>query len=556
MKKFWKSLMFAVVGAFVLNSCDDVPAPYPMPISEGDDPAVIVDPAGDGTLDTPYNVAAVRQLCGELEQTTDNTDKKLSPEIYVKGIVSKVETDGKNAWSSQYGNITYYISDDGKNVNEFEVYRGFGLDGAKFTSQNGVNVGDEVIICGKVLNFKGTYEFDQGSKLVSLNGQSSGGDTPVSGIEVTCAQAVELTNALADGATSEETYTITGYITEVVGSVSRDQQTFWMADTKDGGKVFEAYWANLPSGVTEFVKGSKVKITGNLMKYVKDGNVTPEIKNATVEILEAGEGGGGGDTPPVSGIEVTCAQAVELTNALADGGTSEDTYSVTGYITEIVGAVSRNQQTFWMADAKDGGKVFEAYYANLPSGVSAFVVGSKVKITGKLMKYVKDGNVTPEIKNATVEILEPGEGGGDNPGGGGSGIVGNSIDFSAMGYANAQDFDNQPITVGDATLTFSKASGGTTPKYYNTGTAMRMYGSNTLTISSSKTISKVEFSFADGEDTSNRPYYPTSSNSSCTPGTYDFSTHTWSGSANEIVLTYTSQGGHLRLLGLTITYAE
>ncbi len=298
MKKFWKSLMFAVVGAFVLNSCDDVPAPYPMPISEGDDPAVIVDPAGDGTLDTPYNVAAVRQLCGELEQTTDNTDKKLSPEIYVKGIVSKVETDGKNAWSSQYGNITYYISDDGKTANEFEVYRGLGLDGAKFASQNGVNVGDEVIICGKVLNFKGTYEFDQGSKLVSLNGQSSGGDTPVSGIEVTCAQAVELTNALADGATSEEIYTITGYITEVVGSVSRDQQIFWMADTKDGGKVFEAYWANLPSGVTEFVKGSKVKITGNLMKYVKDGNVTPEIKNATVEILEAGEGGGGGDTPP------------------------------------------------------------------------------------------------------------------------------------------------------------------------------------------------------------------------------------------------------------------
>ena len=37
----------------------------------------------------------------------------------------------------------------------------------------------------------------------------------------------------------------------------------------------------------------KVKITGQLMKYVKDGQVTPEIKNADVEILE----GGGGDTP-------------------------------------------------------------------------------------------------------------------------------------------------------------------------------------------------------------------------------------------------------------------
>jgi len=119
----------------------------------------------------------------------------------------------------------------------------------------------------------------------------------------------------------------------------------------------------------------------------------------------------GGNTPTPTGTEVTCAQAVELTNALADGGVSSETYTVKGYITEVVGNVSRNQQTFWMADTKDGGKVFEAYWANLPDGVSAFTVGTLVKITGQLMKYVKDGNVTPEIKNATVEILE----GGDNP---------------------------------------------------------------------------------------------------------------------------------------------
>ena len=103
--------------------------------------------------------------------------------------------------------------------------------------------------------------------------------TPVD-IEVTCAQAIELTNALADGATSTETYTITGYITEIVGDVSRNQQTFWMADTKDGGRMFEAYWANLPEGVSAFKVGSKVKITGNLTKYVNSntGNFTPESR--------------------------------------------------------------------------------------------------------------------------------------------------------------------------------------------------------------------------------------------------------------------------------------
>ena len=248
-----------------------------------------------------------------------------------------------------------------------------------------------------------------------------GGSSSNEGTPVTCAQAVELANALADGATSSETYTITGYITQVVGDPNRNQQTFWMADTKDGGKVFEAYYANLPEGVTAFTVGTKVKITGKLMKYVNSntGVVTPEMKNAIVEVL-SDDGGGGGGTAD-EGTPVTCAQATELANALDDGATSTETYTVTGYITEVIGSVSRNQQTFWMADTKDGGRVFEAFYANLPEGVSAFTAGAKVKITGQLLKYVNtSGQVTPEIKNANVVILEQGDGGqgggGDTPG--------------------------------------------------------------------------------------------------------------------------------------------
>ena len=266
-----------------------------------------------------------------------------------------------------------------------------------------------------------------------------GGSSSNEGTPVTCAQAVELTNALADGATSSEVYTITGYITEVIGAVSRNQQTFWLADAKNGGRVFEAYYANLPEGVTEFVAGTKVKITGKLMKFVNSnsGQVTPEMKNAIVEILpDDGGGSGSGDTP-VEGTPVTCAQAVELTNALENGATSTETYTVTGYITEVIGSVSRNQQTFWMADKKDGGRVFEAYYANLPEGVTEFVAGTKVKITGQLLKYVNStsGQVTPEIKNATVVIL-PDDGGGD---GGETPPVGDVINVTCAEAAQLVD---------------------------------------------------------------------------------------------------------------------
>ncbi len=423
MKKTFKTFALMLLTAFAFSSCVDVPAPYNVPdkSDSGDGGTETpVEPAGEGTLESPYNVAAIVAIVSEMEAGVESTQ-----EYYVKGKVLNVTTTAETI--SQYGNHTFTMVDEGTKSPVFTAFQVYGPGKKKFTSVDDVKAGDEVVVCGKVVNYRGNTPETVGkgaSYVVSIN--SAGGDDnpPVEGTEVTCAQAVELTNALADGATSTETYSVTGYITQVVGNPSASpqtgemQQTFWMADTKDGGKVFEAYYANLPESVSAFTVGMKVKITGQLMKYVKSGQVTPEIKNATVVVLENGDGG---DTPPVEGTEVTCAQAVQLTNELADGGTSTETYTVTGYITEIVGNPSASpqtgemQQTFWMADTKDGGKVFEAYWANLPEGVSAFTKGMKVKITGQLMKYVKSGQVTPEIKNATVVILEDGGDGGDTP---------------------------------------------------------------------------------------------------------------------------------------------
>ena len=405
MKKTFKTFALMLAAVLAFSSCADIPAPYNMPEKDGrtGGGSSVVAPAGDGTLASPYNVAAIVAMVKEMEAGVESTE-----EYYIKGKVLAVTTT--EATIAQYGNHTFTMVDEGNNSTVFTAFQVYGPGKKKFTSVNDIKVGDEVVVCGKVVNFKGNTPETVGkgsAYVVSINSSGSGEQTAKT---VTCAEAVELTNALADGGTSTETYSVTGYITEVVGNVSRNQQTFWMADTKDGGKVFEAYWANLPEGVSEFKVGMKVTITGQLMKYVKGTDVTPEIKNADVVILEDG----GGDTPTPVGTEINCAEAVELTNALADGGTSTETYSVTGYITEVVGNVSRNQQTFWMADTKDGGKVFEAYWANLPEGVSEFKVGMKVTITGQLMKYVKGTDVTPEIKNADVVILE--DGGGVEPG--------------------------------------------------------------------------------------------------------------------------------------------
>lgn len=335
--------------------------------------------------------------------------------------------------------------------------------------------------------------------------------------EITCAEALALFGELEDGETSSESYVITGYIVDVYSNISKNQQSFWISDTKGGEKMIQAYWANLPEGVEAFTVGSQVKITGKLLKYVNanTGAMVPEVKNANVEIL----GEGGGDEPVVPGTEVTCAKAAELCNALADGATSEETYTISGFITDVFATVSRNQQSFWMADTKDGGKVIQAYWANLPEGVAEFKVGSEVKITGKLLKYVNanTGAVVPEVKNATVEIISEGEG-GDEPGGGdepqepeepsASGITvsGNIItlavegvtagtethlvDLNAQGYENAQDVTT--VSDGGCTITFGSGANTTnTPKFYTATKGVRMYANNVVTFTADKTIATI-----------------------------------------------------------------
>ncbi|MCI6373097.1 MAG: hypothetical protein MR792_07505 [Paraprevotella sp.] len=282
-----------------------------------------------------------------------------------------------------------------------------------------------------------------------------GGDEPSTEVvEVTCAKAVELCAALEDNASSAETYAITGYITDVFATVNNNQQSFWLSDNNDGQKMVQAYWANLPEGVEKFVAGSKVKITGKLLKYVKtDGTVIIEVKNADVEILEAGT-----DEPSTDVTEITCAKAIELCAALADNASSTETYAITGYITDVFAEVSKGQQSFWISDNNDGQKMVQAYWANLPEGVEKFVAGSKVKITGKLIKYVKtDGTVITEVKNADVEILEAGT---DEPSTDVTDITcAKAIELCAALADNASSAETYAIT-GYITDVFSNVSKG------------------------------------------------------------------------------------------------
>ena len=118
-------------------------------------------PAGDGTLDNPYNVSEVIAFA----KTLSSTEKKEN--VYVKGVVSQID---KPEDILKYGNVTYYISDDGKTAVQFQIYQGLGLNGEKFVSQSQLVVGDQVLVQGTVKNYNGnTPEMDKGSKLITTS---------------------------------------------------------------------------------------------------------------------------------------------------------------------------------------------------------------------------------------------------------------------------------------------------------------------------------------------------------------------------------------------------
>ncbi|MDE6160797.1 MAG: hypothetical protein K2F77_03980, partial [Muribaculaceae bacterium] len=108
-------------------------------------PAPGVTPEGEGTQASPYNVAKALEVTNALaaDATTDT-------EVYVKGIIVSVDEID----TGTFGNATYNIADV-ENGTTFKIFRGYWFDGAKFTAADQLPAGKEVVVLGKLVNFKG-----------------------------------------------------------------------------------------------------------------------------------------------------------------------------------------------------------------------------------------------------------------------------------------------------------------------------------------------------------------------------------------------------------------
>lgn len=388
MKKILYSFFALMLAVCSLASCDDVPAPYQIPGIGGDEGGDTPAVTGDGSVDNPFNCAGIIAFTESLGSDVESAEM-----VYMKGKVYSITEN----FDGGFGNATFYIADDENGTNKFYAYRVYYLDNKKYTSGDVLKVGDEVVICAKVVNYKGnTPETVQNAGyLYSLNGKTSAGTG--GGSEVTG-------EAKGDG-TLENPY----------NSVAANKKASELASGEKSDVVYI-------KGIVVSVKEQYGTLYGNASFYISD-----------------------------------------------DGKSANQFY------------------------------VFRALYLNNEKYTSGTLLapGDEVVICGKLTNYM--GN-TPETATGEAYLYSlksngGSTGGGDNPGGGtGGDVSGNSITItaSALGLDNAYDLTTSGLTLSDGTSITFEAGGNTNgPKYYTSGTAIRMYPKNTMKISSSKTIKSI-----------------------------------------------------------------
>lgn len=113
------------------------------------------------TPETAYSVAKANDLI--------TAGQGLETEVYVKGTITMIDEV-----NTQYGNATFYIGDGSeKTDNDLMIFRSKTLENNAFIDENQIKVGDNVIMYGLLVDYKGTKEMNT-CYIYSLNGVTTG----------------------------------------------------------------------------------------------------------------------------------------------------------------------------------------------------------------------------------------------------------------------------------------------------------------------------------------------------------------------------------------------
>lgn len=127
-----------------------------------------------------------------------------------------------------------------------------------------------------------------------------------------------------------------------------------------------------------------------------------------------------------------------------------------------------------------------------------------------------------------------------------------TVDFSAQKYNDKQKIIEYKGT--NFSVAFSKASGSNDPAYYTSGTAIRFYGKNTISVSSStKKIKEIAFTYSGDKKPNENSTYK------CSVGSYNVTSQKWTTSESDGVSTVTltnNATSQFRIVTLVVTFVS
>lgn len=441
MKKLYNILMAAAITLGTFTSCEDVPMPFNNPLDAltPDPDEVVINPTGDGTKDNPYNVAAVLNYINTLE-----ADVKSDKDVYITGIVTSV----KEQFGTQYGNATFNISDNDEGSNLFTCYQIYYFNNKRYDKNNeanndiNINEGDVVVVCGKVINFRGSTPETQGREayIISINGKSieasQTGEAKGTGTQAdpyNVAGVLNFLNGLGADVTSSSEVYIKGKVKDITEQFGTQfgNATFTMVD-EGNDAVFTAYRI-LYLGNKKYTDGDLLKegdeviVCGKVVNF--KGN-TPETAQNTGYLYSlngktgGNSGGGGGSSTEVKTVSIADFNAAAVS--------TDVWYQLTGTVKNL--KEGDQYGNFDLEDAtgsvyvygllaEKGGEKKKFQDLVAAKGIKE---GSKITIIGNRGDY--NGKI--EVLNAYFVSIEGGSdngggnnGGGNNGGGGGSAVT-------------------------------------------------------------------------------------------------------------------------------------
>jgi RPA family protein len=437
MKKIYLSMMAMAIAAFTFTSCEDVPEPYNNPYDQikPSEPEVVIEPAGEGTQESPWNVAAVIEACSGLNDGDFLND---GAEVYVTGIVTET-TD----ISTQYKNATYYISDNAKASNKFYVFRGKLLNNADVTAETDIEVGDSVTVCGKIKNYKGTMEFDQNNYLVYYKKGEGGGETPDAPGTLEAPLTVAEALAYIDANLEADKQSPVGYVKGKIAAISEidtgqyGNATYTISDDGSENNTLQIY-RGYGLGGAKFTNANDIKVGDNVIvsgKLVNFKGNTKQFAQGSKIMQLNDKKAEGGDTPSGEGEGKGTADSPYNVTAAIAAGSGTGVY-VKAYIVGSVdgqvlatgatfSATSNTQTNILIAASADETDVNKCMPVQLPAGAirtglnlkdNAGNYKKEVTLYGNIEKYFG----ATGIKSVSFAILNGTEI-GTNPAGGGGG---------------------------------------------------------------------------------------------------------------------------------------